>query len=173
MTQAFRLAPMAPLIRALTWLLWALPVGFAVAAVASPRGLGLLWLALLLLLLYGAVWVWWRPSRFEVSSLGVTLVFPGRRRTIPVLDIVAANVLTRQAFRDQFGRAVRVGVGGLWGGFGWLRTGGGWVEFYVSSLDRYVLIRRQRHLPLLISPEHPEQMVAALQQHVPGLGASE
>jgi hypothetical protein len=167
MTETFRLAPMAPFIRWLTWLLWALPVGFAVVALASPRSAGLLWVALLLAVLYGAVWIWWRPGRFEVSAQGLALVFPGRRTMIAISDIESASVFDPKAFREQFGLALRVGAGGLWGGFGWLWTRKGWVEFYVSALDRYVLIRRRRGIPLLISPEQPQRMVAMLERQLP------
>ena len=167
MTETFRLAPMAPFIRWLTWLLWALPAGFAVAALASPRSVGLLWIALLLGVLYGAVWIWWRPGRFEVSARGLVLVFPGRRAAIPISDIESVSVVDPKAFRQQFGLALRVGAGGLWGGFGWLWTSKGWVEFYVSALDRYVLIRRRRRIPLLISPEQPQRMVAMLERQLP------
>jgi hypothetical protein len=166
MTETFRLAPMAPFIRWLTWLLWALPAGLAVAALANPRSVGLLWIALLLAVLYLAVWIWWRPGRFEVSERGLVLVFPGRRATIAISDIESASVVDPKAFRQQFGLALRVGAGGLWGGFGWLWTRNGWVEFYVSALDRYVLIRRRRRIPLLISPEEPQRMVAMLERQV-------
>jgi hypothetical protein len=169
MTQSFRLAPMAPLIRWLTLLLCALPVAFVAAALANPASLALLWVALLLAALYAAVWIWWRPSRFAVSARGIELMFPGRRRRIAAASITAAAVLDRAAFTRQFGRALRVGAGGLWGGFGWLWTSNGWVEFYVSALDRYVLVRRHGHMPLLISPEDPEAMVAALEAQIPRL----
>ena len=91
MTQTFRLAPMSPLIRWLTWLLSALPMGFAVAPVANRGSAGLLW------------------------------------------------------------------------------TSNGWVECYVPTLDRYVLIRRRRGIPLLLSTAQPEQMAAAVRQQIPTL----
>ena len=172
MTQSFRLAPMSPFIRWLTWILLALPAAFVAAALTSTKSFGLIWAALLLAGLYAAVWVWWRPSRFEVSPQGLVVVFPGRRRVLAASDIASAAPLSRLGFHQQFGRAMRVGVGGLWGGFGWLWTRNGWVEFYVSTLDRYVLIRRHRRIPLLISPQDPEQMVVALEQHIPGLNAA-
>lgn len=169
MTQIFRLAPMTPTIRWLTWLLCALPVAFLVVAGLSAQSRLLQAIALLLLVLYAAVWTWWRPGRFDVSVRGIELVFPGRRRRIAAASIEAAEVVTRYTFRDRFGHAMRVGVGGLWGGFGWLWTSKGWVEFYISRADRFVLIRRQGHIPLLISPEDPEAMVAAIQQEIPRL----
>jgi hypothetical protein len=162
---------MSPLIRWLTWLLCVLPVAFLAAAGLGARSHVLQLVALLLLVLYAAVWTWWRPQRFDVSIRGVELVFPGRRRRIAAASIAGAEVLSRHAFRDKFGHAMRVGVGGLWGGFGWLWTSNGWVEFYVSTMDRFVLVRRHGHLPVLISPADPEAMVAAIEQQIPRLKA--
>lgn len=159
---------MSPLIRWLTWILLALPAAFAAAGLANPHSVGLLWIALLLAGLYGVVWIWWRPSRFEVSPAGLVVVFPGRRRVVAATEIASVSPLSRLEFHQQFGRAIRVGVGGLWGGFGWLWTSNGWVEFYVSTLDRFVLIRRTGRSPLLLSPDQPERMVAAIMQHLPG-----
>ncbi|WP_156820027.1 hypothetical protein [Synechococcus sp. PCC 7336] len=67
MDARFSLAPMSPLIRGLTVLLWLLPLGFggyAIAARSWPSGL----LFLFLFSLYGAVWIGCRPSGFAVSS---------------------------------------------------------------------------------------------------------
>ncbi len=169
MTQSFSLAPMTPFIRWLTWLLCALPVAFLWAAGQGAESRPLQAIAILLLVLYAVVWMWCRPARFDVSVRGIELVFPGRRRRIAAASIEAAEVVTWPTFRDQFGRAMRVGVGGLWGGFGWLWTSKGWVEFYISRTNRFVLIRRQGHVPLLISPDDPEAMVAEIQQQIPRL----
>lgn len=54
---------------------------------------------------------------------------------------------------------MRIGIGGLWGGFGWLWPGRGLVNFYVSRSDGLVLIERMSARPLLITPE---MMVQAL-----------
>lgn len=52
---------------------------------------------------------------------------------------------------------MRIGAGGLWGGFGWLWTSRkGMVEFYVSRTDGFVLITRPNHLDILITPSTPE-----------------
>jgi hypothetical protein len=61
-------------------------------------------------------------------------------------------------------RRTRIGVGGLWGGFGWLwTTRRGLVEFYVSRADGMVLIERRGARPLLITPADPEKLLRALQ----------
>jgi hypothetical protein len=158
---------MTPFIRWLTYLLCALPVAFLWAAGQGAQSHLLQAIALLLLALYAAVWMWCRPARFDVSVQGIELVFPGRRRRIAAASIEAAEVVTGRGFRDRFGHAMRVGVGGLWGGFGWLWTSKGWVEFYVSGSDRFVLVRRHGHMPLLISPQDPEAMAAAVQEQIP------
>jgi len=53
--------------------------------------------------------------------------------------------------------------------FRWLSPRNGWVEFYVSMLDRNVLIRRHRRIPLWISARNAVQMVMALKSKIPTL----
>ena len=163
MLQTYRLAPMSPAIRWLTWALLLMPAGFIAAGLSSPEaGPVLLLVAVLLIVLYGAVWIWWRPARFELSRAGLALIFPGRRSLVPASAIADAQVVSSQQLRERFGLQLRVGAGGLWGGFGWLWSRRGWTEFYVSTLDGYVLIERRGAIPLLISPENPHAMAAAL-----------
>jgi hypothetical protein len=77
--------------------------------------------------------------------------------------VAGARVLSGREFRDRVGFAMRIGAGGLWGGFGWLWTSRrGIVEFYVSRLDGYVLLERCSGRPLLFTPADPEGMVEAL-----------
>jgi len=57
---------------------------------------------------------------------------------------------------------MRIGVGGLWGGFGWLYTSKGLLDFYASRTDRLVLVRLRARRPLLVTPETEERFVAAL-----------
>jgi hypothetical protein len=160
MTERFPLAPMAPAIRWLTRALLALPAGFALAAIAWQT---VLWLpAVLLVVMYTSVWIWWRPVRFEVGPDGLTLVFPARRRFVPTAQIAGAECVSAARLRERFGTQLRVGAGGLWGGFGWLWSRRGWTEFYVSTLDDFVLIERRGRIPLLISPQRPERMAAAV-----------
>ncbi|MBI3924532.1 MAG: hypothetical protein HY319_03245 [Armatimonadetes bacterium] len=115
-----------------------------------------------MLVLYAAVYLAWRPSRFEISPAELCIRFPIRRRTVPRGSIRTAEPIDSKQFRERFGRAVRVGVGGLWGGFGWLWTSKGWVEFYVSRTDAFVLLEREGMIPLLITPERPEEFAREL-----------
>jgi hypothetical protein len=69
----------------------------------------------------------------------------------------------RQELRRDVGWGMRVGAGGLWGGFGWLWTSRrGIVQMYVSRLDRFGWIERGKERQWLITPERAEEFVAAL-----------
>jgi hypothetical protein len=158
----FALAPMSPLILWLTGFLCLVPAGLAAAALAT--GSRVLWIpALGTALLYAGVWLACRPSRFVVSEQGLDLVFPVWTRSIAAGDLTGVRLVSAEAFRAEFGRALRIGVGGLWGGFGWLWTSQrGFVEFYVSRTDGLVFAERRSGRPLLLTPEQPAAMVRAL-----------
>lgn len=161
--QVFPLAPMSMSIRFLTWLLLPLPGLFLLAALvrhdARPALVGAAVAAL-----YAAVWLFLRPSRFEVSRAGVELVFPGRQRTIPLAEVARARTFTREALRRELGFALRVGAGGLWGGFGWLWTSRrGLLEMYISRTDHFLWIERRAGKPLLLTPRHPALMAEAIE----------
>ena len=158
---------MSGLILGLTVVLLAIPVVFVTLSllVPWPRGaeslLGII--GVLLVVLYAAVWLLCRPTAFEIGSRHIALVFPLWRREIPRGDVMATSAVELGHFRERYGCAVRVGVGGLWGGFGWLWTSRrGFVEMYVSRTDGIVLIERGRGRDLLITPEHPGDFVTAL-----------
>ncbi|CAB1074029.1 hypothetical protein D1AOALGA4SA_2017 [Olavius algarvensis Delta 1 endosymbiont] len=164
MDRSFKLAPMSMLIRGLTVALLGLPLFFGLHAFASHR-----WvtgaISLVLIALYAVVWVWCRPSRFVVSETHLEVIFPGWRRRIPLLDLTEVQILNKASSRQAFGWSVRIGVGGLWGGFGWLWTKRrGLLDFYISRVDGLVLIQRSTGRDLLISPENPVQMAGSLQK---------
>jgi hypothetical protein len=157
----FGLAPMCSLIRRLTIVMAALPVAFLVAGTVGPRALCLP--AVLLLLTYGWVWVRFRPTAFVVHGDSLEVIWPLKRRRIPRDGISSVRVLDRKELRNQVGWSVRVGAGGLWGGFGWLWTSRrGIVQMYVSRLDRFVWIERGQERPWLVTPDRPEQFAGAL-----------
>lgn len=162
--QFFALAPMSPLFRWLSAALLAIPVVFvALGLFADVPVLGPV--GLLMAALFAWIWLRWRPSGFEVSDDGLTLRFPMGRRQLPARDIASVRVMTPSAFREEFGLAMRIGVGGLWGGFGWLWTAQrGLIEFYISRFDGFVLIERRAGRPLLLTPERPEELVDALSE---------
>lgn len=161
-TLAFPLAPMSPLIVLLTGIVLAVPGVLGLAAVWSGQPV-MLGVAGAVVGLYVAVWLWARPSRFEVSADGLAVVWPLRRRFIPRARIGAVRLVDRSDLRRELGWGVRVGVGGLWGQFGWAwTTRRGWVDTYISRLDGFVWVDLRDGRPLLITPADPEGVWHAL-----------
>jgi hypothetical protein len=152
---------MCPLIRRLTLVMAALPVVFLVAGVMGVRAL--LIPAILVLLIYAWVWARFRPTAFVVHPDSLEVIWPLKRRRIPRREISSVRVVDRQEVRREVGWGMRVGAGGLWGGFGWLWTSRrGIVQMYVSRLERFVWIERGRERPWLITPDRAEEFVRAL-----------
>lgn len=162
--KSFRLAPMCTLIRTLTILLLALPLAFLVASLIWARLLALP--ALFVIAVYAWIWLRFRPSQFVIHRRGIEVRWPLKRREIPCDDISNVRVINEQQLRKEIGSGVRVGAGGLWGGFGWLWTKRrGIVQMYVSRTDGYVWIERVGDLPWLITPEEPEAFVRSLSRY--------
>jgi hypothetical protein len=160
----FPLAPISGDIRALTAIAFVAPLGLVLGAILGRgpvRGV-LLVISVLVLVLYASVWLLWRPTAFEVDRSRLRILWPRRVRTIPACEIAGAVVLSREAFRREFGWAMRIGAGGLWGGFGWLYTSKGLLGLYVSRTDRGVLVRLRTDRPLVVTPEGDERFVAVL-----------
>ena len=164
-TQKFKIAPMDTLMWLLTSVVLALPVLFFSCSVnRGPIGLGFAVIAGFLVAIYALVWFWYRPNRFEVTADALVIRWPLRSRSIPLDDVVSVMVLDRSGYREQLGWAVRIGAGGLWGGFGWLWTSHrGLIDMYISRLSGLVLLERHDGRDLLISPADPERMRALLE----------
>ena len=119
--------------------------------------------AALLIAIYAWVWLRFRPSQLTVHAAGLQVIWPLKRRDILREDIVSARVVDRQELKREIGWGMRVGAGGLWGGFGWLWTKRrGLVQMYVTRADRFVWIERAHGRPWLVTPEEPEEFVRAL-----------
>lgn len=158
---AFALAAMSPLIRRMTVGLFALPLLFLGGALLgrSPMAIP----GVLLVALYAWIWLRFRPTRFELSPESLDVVWPMKHVSIPRSQIREVRLVDRDGLREELGRRVRIGAGGLWGGFGWLWTRRrGLVQLYVSRTDGMVWIERTRERPWLITPEDPEDFVRAL-----------
>jgi hypothetical protein len=157
----YRLAPMSPPILALTVVLLVLPPAFLLLATLwTPVLLGP---AVFMLVIYAWIWLRYRPTAFVVHPRTMEVTWPLRRREIPRDDISAVRVIDRQTLRREAGWGMRVGAGGLFGGFGYLwTTNRGLVRMYVSRTDRFVWIERKSGRPWLITPEQPEAFVRAL-----------
>jgi hypothetical protein len=169
-TDTFRLAPMSGMIRVMTIGLFGIPVLFWGMALTEPNRVLLGWVGTAAVLLYAFIWFWLRPTAFVVSDAGLEIVWPARRRTIAVSNLVGAETVSREKLREEYGFMMRVGAGGLWGGFGlaWSSTGNH-LGLYVSRhADGFVLVRCKGTRSLLITPEEPERFVAALSERAQG-----
>lgn len=153
---------MSGLILILTVGLLALPVVLLASAVFEK---GLVAPALFLIVIYSWVWLRFRPTLFVVHPGVLEVVWPIKRRELRRDDISEVRLIARRELRSQTGWCLRVGAGGLWGGFGWLWTRRrGIVQMYISRTDRFVWIERASGRPWLITPEQPEAFVRALSQ---------
>ncbi|MEJ2157897.1 MAG: PH domain-containing protein [Desulfobacteraceae bacterium] len=161
MPRRFALASMSPLILAITLILIAIPIIFITGAVASRRML--LAPAFFLLVIYLWVWLRFRPRQFVIHGTDLELIWPLKRQRFPRSTITVVEIIDRKKLRSMVGWGVRIGAGGLWGGFGWLWTRQrGIVCIYVSRIDEFVWIERRSERPLLITPDHMDDFVSAL-----------
>ena len=155
---------MSPLVLGPTVALLAIPAALIVARALGGRacldGGG----PVVLAIAYAIVWALCRPTRFELTPAGLCVVWPLRRRSVPWAEVADARALaTKHDVRAALGRSVRVGVGGLFGGFGWATSSRlGWIDLYVSRTDRLVLIEHHGRRPLLISPADPDGFVRSV-----------
>lgn len=165
--QVFPVAPMSPVIRTLTILLLALPPLFVAVGLHDPGPTRPLMVGVGLLVagLYLGIWLWARPSRFEVTEDRLVLVWPLRRRAIPRSEIDSTLVVDLAGFRAAYGRPIRIGAGGLFGTFGWLWSRrSGRLDVYATNLGPWVVIERRAARPLILSPADCDGFAAALQR---------
>jgi hypothetical protein len=159
--QSFRLAHMSPLIWVLTLMLLAVPAVFFSTAIFGRHLLSVP--ALGVVVAYVWVWLRFRPTRFVVYPDRLEVRWPLKRRSIPRKEIADVRLLDKRTLRNETGWCMRVGAGGLWGGFGWLWTQRrGIVQMYISRMDGFVWIERVGVRPWLITPARPEAFVRAL-----------
>lgn len=158
---SFRLAPMSPLIRGLTLILLAIPLAFFVAALVGTSIL--VGPVVLVVAIYSWVWLRFRPTMFVVRDDVLEIIWPLKREQIERINIVGVRTIDNKELRREVGWGVRVGAGGLWGGFGWLWTQRrGIIQMCISRTHDFVWIECVNGRPWLITPEHPEAFVRAL-----------
>ena len=166
MATSFRLAPMTRDVRVLTGVALATPLGLLCAAsLSSPPARGVLLAAVACVaLLYAGVWLAWRPTSFEIDGEALRIVWPVRVRAIARRSIGDARALTGKELRERYGLGLRIGVGGLWGGFGLLKTRATTFSMWISRTDRLVVVDVANARPLLVTPEDPERFVQTLRR---------
>lgn len=157
----FRIAPMDTMIRNITLVLLALPVLFVLSAVFSRAFL--IAPTILVVAIYFWIWLRFRPTQFVVRQDVLEVIWPLKRRQIARDTIADVRIINGCDLKQQVGWGMRVGAGGLWGGFGWLWTQRrGIVQMYISRINELVWIDRTTGRPWLISPERPQEFVQAL-----------
>lgn len=161
----YPMAPMSSQIKWMTALILLIPVVFLAVAQASQDPLSSLFdvCAMGILVLYSLVWLLMRPTGFRLEADGLVITWPLRQRRISRREILQADLLDRGDLRARTGRAMRVGVAGLWGVFGWLSTSErGRVDLYISGFDDLVWIDRKNGRPLVITPQRAGTFVARI-----------
>ncbi len=168
--QTFAMARMSAVVAAITWVCLLLPVGLPLLILlVGPydRVKPLVAAALFagVVVLYALIWGLWRPERFEVDAGGLWIRFPWRARHIPAEEIASARVVAKK----ELGVALRIcGAGGLFGGFGlhW-SSRVGLMDLYASRGDSLVRIDRHGRRPIVLTPDRPDEFVAALTSVAP------
>ena len=159
--RTFRLAPMSSVVLTVTLILLALPIGFYVAALAGAR----FHTAPCFIVIACYMWIWlrFRPTRFVMHQQSLEVIWPLKRQEIPLHSISSVRLLDRDALKREIGWGLRLGAGGLGGGFGWLWTKRhGLVQMYISRTDGFVWVERKSDRPWLLTPEQPEAFIRAL-----------
>lgn len=151
-------------LRIMTWVAMIIPLSFVLVTMSAPtpaRGL-MGAVTAFLFLTYASVWFFWRPTRFELGEDGLRIIWPVRARFIPLHAIAGAREISSRELRDEYGYGMRIGAGGLWGGFGLLKTGKATFSMWISRTDPLVIVTLREGRPLLITPERPKQLVEAI-----------
>src|SRR5262249_52766507 len=141
--RSFRLAAMSPVLWILTAILLPLPAIFLAAGLRAgpPAGSVLAGAGAFTAVIYAGIYLYYRPTGFELDADALTIVWPIRRQSIPRSEILGARIVDQTRLRQEIGLGLRVGAGGLWGGFGWLwTTRRGLVDMYVSRVDGFVWV---------------------------------
>jgi hypothetical protein len=163
--RVFALAPMSRMFWILTLALLLLGPLFVLLGLRFPA---LRVPGIVLSMLYVGVWLFMRPSAFVLTQAALVVRFPARRWVIPRYEIETARVLEAGDIRPELGKALRVGVGGLWGTFGLLRTERrGWVSCYVSRVEGILLLERKYGRGVLLTPEAPYELARLLRHEQP------
>ena len=156
----FGLAPMTTGLRVLTWALMVVPLHFAVATTYTHGVVRSIMAGAcaFVVLVYASVWFWFRPTAFFVLADRLRVVWPLRWDEVDLRG-ASVEILSAGDFRARYGFGMRIGAGGLWGGFGLMRCAGETFRLYISRTDAFVVLRPRVGRSWLITPEDPEGFV--------------
>ena len=159
----FPLAPMDRLMGGVTYFFLALPVAVGVAMVFTGEAQAIPFVGLFAALLFGIVWCWSRPTCFVLDGDALTVRYPVRRYVYPRSELKTARILGKDEIKRELRFAVRIGVGGIWGVFGWLWTRrNGLMDAYLSRTDEFLWIERHDRPPIVLTCEDMRELGAAL-----------
>lgn len=113
-------------------------------------------------LLLAGIWLYMRPTCFELSCEGLDLVWPLRRERIPLATLANVECLSRGEVNARYGMGMRFGAGGFGGGFGQLITPRQRFRMYISRVDQHVLVHVHQGLPLLLTPADAQGFMQCL-----------
>lgn len=161
------IAPMSKSFLVMTGMLLLLPFVMlaTVGRVPEPAAYVMYGAIAFMVLLYALVWLWWRPSRFELGQDALVIHWPLRQRAFPYRELSYAELTSFDRIHQQHGQGLRVGAGGLFGAFGRYVTKKTTLLMYVTRMDRLVLVAGAEK-PLIISPADPEDFVVRLSQRL-------
>ena len=111
-----------------------------------------------------SVWLLFRPLWFDLSPRGLHIRWPLRWKLIPLARIKGAEIASAAEMTSRYGSGVRVGAGGLWGGFGYRTSNQGLLHMYISRVDYVVLVHVRHDKPWILTPRDPERFVATLRE---------
>jgi len=120
--------------------------------------------AVFVVLIVASVWLLFRPSWFELSPGGLRIKWPLRRTHIPLSRVESVEMISAQERTDRYGFGMRVGAGGLWGGFGYRTSNVGLMHMYISRLDHAVILKVRGDKLWMITPRDPQRFVATLRR---------
>ena len=148
----------------LTTVMLAIPLFLVVDALReTPAARAILYaITAFFVFVYATVWFGFRPTAFVVEHDALTIAWPLWQRTIPREAVEDARIVSAAAFRDEYGTGMRIGAGGLWGGFGLLRTSRETFSMWISRTDAFVIVRVRGARALLVTPANPERFVDEL-----------
>ncbi len=164
MIKNFMLAPMDRLLFTITTFMFVGPACLFIYSFKWPMVFAMVPFSFVLLFYsaYLVIWLWFRPRCFLLSSEVLQIRWPLRKKEWLRSEITHAEVLSGADFRRKYGRGMRIGAGGVWGGFGWLKTKSQMFHMYISRVDSYVLVHFRSDIPLLITPNKPMDFVTEI-----------
>ena len=162
----YPLAPMDPMYQGLSLFLGSLPFLFVSLTLMVPGPQKLMFGAcsVFLFLIYAWIWFYWRPTSFRLETTALVIEFPRRQMAIDLSGVQQVHLYNSYAdFTAEWGLGIRIGAGGLWGSFGWLKTAKGTLQMYLSRSEDLVVVEFQDRRPLLMTPEQAQDFVRELQ----------